>query len=152
MKNIYFFIGIVLIIIIGALIPKTVAHGPELSQPAQAVEMLSHQQKVWLGALEWCESRGVHEAVNPNDKDNTPSYYSFQFKPGTFKDFGIKYNLVPADVADEEVMELMESYELTYKIMEHMVIDEEITNKQWRDSLFPGCIKKLGTPPRNIHS
>lgn len=112
------------------------------------VEIITHRQKVWLGALEWCESRGVGEAINKVDKDGTPSYYWLQFKPGTFRGYGEKYGLIEKGKSTEQIMELMKSYELTIAIMENMIADPTITDKQWRYSLFPGCTAKLGTPPR----
>lgn len=112
------------------------------------VEIITHRQKVWLGALEWCESQGHGDAINKVDKDGTPSYYWLQFKPGTFRGYGEKYLLIEKGKSDEEIMELMKNYELTIDIMEHMIADPEITAKQWRYSLFPGCTAKLGTPPR----
>jgi len=121
----------------------------ELAAPEQETKiiLLSHPQEVWLYALEWCESRGVITSVNPNDKDNTPSYYSHQFKPGTFKSFGEKYGLIEKGKTDEEIKLLMKDYDLTIKIMQQMILDKDITAHEWRYSLFPGCIKKLGLPP-----
>lgn len=110
---------------------------------------LTHRQKVWLGALEWCECKGVGTAINQVDKDGTPSYYWFQFKPGTFRGYGEQYGLIEKGKTDAEIMELMKNYELTYAIMEQMVLDENISNKQWRYSLFPDCVAKNGPPPRN---
>lgn len=131
-------------------IAAKLAKNPVMVEPLEEpyIDPLTHQQRVWLGALEWCESKGVHTAVNPNDKDNTPSYYSFQFKPGTFRGYGEKYGLIEIGLANDEIMEQMKSYEITYKIMEQMILDTDITAKQWRYQLFPGCTAKLGTPPR----
>jgi len=114
----------------------------------ETIDPLTHEQRVWLGALEWCESRGKTGAVKPKDRDNTPSYYSFQFKPGTFVQYGEKYGLIQPELKEGEIMELMKNYTITYKIMERMVLDTDITNKQWRNQLFPECVAKLGTPPR----
>lgn len=107
--------------------------------------LLSHSQEVWLHALEWCESRGVVTAVNPKDLDNTPSYYSFQFKPGTFKGFGLQYGVLKKEEVDtkEELMEKLKDYELQKAIVTQMILDPKTS---WYTQ-FPGCVKKLGKPP-----
>lgn len=99
---------------------------------------VTHAQAVWISALEWCESRGRPTAVNAKDRDGTPSYYSFQFKPSTFQAMKIRYGI-------EGVIESQEDQQ---KILEAMVLDTKITNNEWRYSLFPGCVAKLGLPPR----
>lgn len=119
----------------------------EVIKEVEKKDPLSHQQRVWMGALEWCESHGT-DVTNPNDKDNTPSYYWFQFKPGTFRTYGEKYGLIPKGKTDAQIMKLMKNYDLTAKIMEQMILDKTISAKTWSKSLFPGCIKKLGLPPK----
>lgn len=121
----------------------------EPPSPVKAwVDPLSHAQRVWLGALEWCESKGNGEAINKVDRDGTPSYYWYQFKPGTFRGFAEKYGLIEKGKTDAEIAVLMKSYELTNAMMEQMILDPTITAKTWRYQLFPGCTEKLGTPPR----
>lgn len=129
------------------IVTKTVESKKAEPVPEPA-PLLTHEQMVWVHALQWCESHGDGEAINKVDKDGTPSYYWYQFKPGTFKGYGEKYLLIETGKSNEEIMELMQNYELTYSIMERMVADPTITAKQWRYSLFPGCTAKLGTPPR----
>ena len=94
---------------------------------------LTHQQRAWLGALEWCESRGNPEAVNPKDRDNTPSYGILQFKPGTLANYkqvyGIEGKLMDADTQEA--------------VVEQMIIKGGINWKQQ----FSDCVKKLGKPP-----
>lgn len=107
-------------------------------EPA-SVSLLSHQQEVWSYVLEWCESRGKVDAVNPEDRDGTPSYYAFQFKPETFAGFSQQYG-IEGDIAD---------YAAQRAIVEHMILDASITPKMWRGTLFPDCVKKYGAPPRS---
>jgi hypothetical protein len=107
--------------------------------------ILSHRQKIWLGALEWCESRGDAEAINPKDKDGTPSYYSFQFKPKTFIYYVEKYGVVPGGLTDQNILERMKDYGTTKLIVANMILDPKV---KWEVE-FPGCIKKLGRPPKN---
>ena len=105
-------------------------------------ETLTHAQEVWIYALEWCESNGLPTAINELDLDGTPSYYSFQFKPGTFKSFG-KIYLGLEIKTESELMELLKSYDLQRAIVERMVLDP---TTQW-ERQFPGCVRKLGRPP-----
>ena len=97
---------------------------------------LNHQQGVWLGALEWCESRGIKTAINPNDNDGTASYYSFQFKPSTFAHLAQKY-AVQGKISD---------YEAQKEIVKRMITDKSVNLAKQ----FPGCVKKLGLPPRDL--
>lgn len=107
---------------------------------AQELPRLTHQQQVWLNALEWCESQGITTAINQNDVDGTPSFYSFQFKPDTFRGFAVKYGLKRAEIS---------VYGDQIEIMTNMLNDPDITPKQWKYSLFPDCIQhKIGLPPR----
>ena len=106
---------------------------------------LTHAQEVYIKALEWCESRGVMTAINPNDRDNTPSYYSWQWKPDTFKYFGIKYGIISQNILDKDVRIKMADYETEKLVIEAMV--EHRSEIKWSQQ-FPDCTKKLGNPPR----
>lgn len=104
---------------------------------------LNHEQEVWLHALEWCESSGIPSKINKKDVDGTPSYYSFQFKPSTFKAFGIKYGLFDREITDEEVKLRLGDYELQKKVVSFMINDRKVI---WRRE-FPDCVRRLGPPP-----
>lgn len=106
---------------------------------------LTHEQEVWLHALEWCESRGIQTAINPKDLDGTPSYYSFQFKPSTFKMYGVKYGVFSRLITDEKITEKLSDYKLQKKIVSLMIGDEKVN---WRRE-FPDCVRKLGFPPKS---
>ena len=106
--------------------------------------ILTHQQDVWRSALEWCESRGVKNAINPKDKDGTASYYSWQFKPSTFKAFGIKYGVLPKETTNAQIPELIKDYQLQKDIVGYMILDK---STRWEQQ-FPDCVKKkIGRPP-----
>lgn len=109
-----------------------------------AYDSLTHQQKVWISALEWCESNGIYEAINPNDLDNTPSYYSFQFKPSTFKQYGEKYGVIEKGLSNDEVFQKMKSHELQREIVSYMLNDQSVK----LHNQFPACVRKLGLPKR----
>lgn len=147
MKNIYKLV--IAVIAIELLITLSVVYFKKKEpEPVEVVQVdpLTHRQRVWLGALEWCESQGHTSAVNPNDNDGTPSYYSFQFKPGTYRGFGERYGLVAENLTEKEILAQMTDYKLTVAIMERMLTDKSISTKEWRRQ-FPGCIAKLGLPP-----
>lgn len=111
-----------------------------------AYDSLTHQQQVWVNALEWCESRGKKEAINPNDVDNTPSYYSFQFKPSTFKQYGEKYGVIEKNLEEEELKNLLKDHFLQREIVSHMLGDKTINFR----NQFPACVKSLGLPTRTF--
>ena len=96
---------------------------------------LSYAQKAWLGSLEWCESRGQPDAVNPEDSDGTPSYGILQFKPSTFDEFAKRYGIATTTgYMDPEVQE---------EIVTQMILRGDVN---WSRQ-FPACTKKLGYPP-----
>ena len=97
---------------------------------------LTHQQEVWLYSLEWCESRGNAEAINPKDLDGTPSYGAYQFKPSTLEMFAKKYGVATTTLMD---------YETQRAVVEQMVLHRD--EIKWENQ-FPGCVKKLGRPPK----
>lgn len=113
--------------------------------PEEVKPIVTHAQDVWISALEWCESKGVEEAINPKDRDGTKSFYSFQFKPGTFRSYGEKYGVIKKGLSEEKIRELMKSQELQRKIVENMINDKSV---RWAQQ-FPDCVKnKIGYPPK----
>lgn len=100
-------------------------------------DILSFRQRAWLGALQWCESRGNPKALNANDRDNTPSYGILQFKPGTFYGFGKLYGIDTKAGYNDPTTQI--------KIVEQMIIRNDV---KWSQQ-FPDCTKQLGVPPRN---
>ena len=95
---------------------------------------LDHEQKAWVGALEFCESRGNPKAINPKDRDGTASLGILQFKKSSFayfeKKYGIKGDLMNADTQEA--------------IVTQMILKGGIN---WHQQ-FPDCTAKLGTPPK----
>lgn len=112
------------------------------SQPDEKHEVvptLTHAQQVWKGALEWCESRGKIGAVNPKDRDGTPSYGSFQFKPSTLQYYAEKYN-VPTATSTMD-------YATQSAVVDQMILHRAEIDWSWQ---FPDCVKRLGYPPRGV--
>lgn len=136
------------VILILILTARTATSTTKVSEPEEIKlppkPVLTHQQEVWRSALEWCESRGVKEAINPKDKDSTPSYYSWQFKPSTFKNLGILYGVLPKETTNEQIPELLKDYQLQKDIVGFMITDK---GTKWEQQ-FPDCVKrKIGRPP-----
>ena len=94
---------------------------------------LTHQQKAWMGTMEWCESNGDPTRINPKDKDNTPSYGILQFKPGTFE-WAKKHYQTTGKLMDPEAQEA---------VFTQMILKNDIN---WHQQ-FPDCVKKYGKPP-----
>ncbi len=137
------------VILILILTARTASSTIKVSEPEEIKlplkPILTHQQEIWLSALEWCESRGVKSAINPKDKDGTASYYSWQFKPSTFKNLGILYGVLPKETTDKQIPELLKDYQLQKDIVGFMILDKT-TN--WSQQ-FPDCTKnKIGRPPK----
>lgn len=104
---------------------------------ATSTPTLSRPQKAWLGALEWCESRGQPGAINPKDLDNTPSYGLLQFKPETFITFAKLYGITSTSTMDADAQEA---------IVTQMILRGGVN---WHQQ-FPDCVKRLGLPPVSV--
>lgn len=100
-------------------------------------DILTKRQRAWIHALAWCESRYNDNAINKVDRDGTPSYGRYQFKPATFTYFMKKYDLgTSTNYMDGDLQE---------KIVEQMIIRNDV---EWSNQ-FPDCVKRNGVPPRN---
>lgn len=119
-------------------------YAEKAGRPEEVAEIVTHAQDTWERALEWCESRGLLEAVNPNDLDGTPSWYSWQWKPETFKSYGEKYLVIEPGLDAKTIKERMKQYKTQKLILDNMVNDPAI---KWEHE-FPGCVKKIGRPPK----
>ena len=96
--------------------------------------LVTRAQASWLDRLVACESGGDVHAINPKDRDGTPSYGLLQFKPSTFAYFSKAYGISSADYMDPVAQRL---------IVEHMMHDRTV---DWHQQ-FPACVDKLGLPP-----
>lgn len=114
----------------------------EIPEPPDPT-LLTHAQEIWISALEWCESRGNPAAINWNDTDGRPAYYSYQFKRPSFRSFGEAYGLLETGLSDSDLMVLMEDTALQRSIVRRMMTDVSVNMR----TQFPGCIKLLGMPP-----
>ena len=136
---------LILLLLLALCIPTKV-YSYRVVPPTQIEEKtLTHQQMVWVHALEWCESRGNPDAINAVDLDGTPSYGSWQFKPSTLLYFGHMYGVLPSDLGESNVMDFIMNRDVQFAVLEQMILDRE--NIRW-DRQFPWCVEKLGYPPR----
>jgi len=94
----------------------------------------SPKQEEWIKKLEICESSGNPKAINPKDRDGTPSYGSFQFKPSTFDMYSKRYGTLG------KLMDRKSQYEIVVRMMDDPAV-------RWQNE-FPDCVRKLGTPPK----
>lgn len=96
---------------------------------------LAARQEAWLAVLVKCESRGDPGAVNPKDRDGTPSYGLLQFKPSTFEMFSRAYGIgTPTDYMDPQAQR-----EIVLRMMGDRTVD-------WHRQ-FPVCVQLHGLPP-----
>lgn len=130
------------------IVPADLVFSPDSTDSTKQNSKLSHQQDVWISALEWCESSGT-SAVNEHDLDGTPSYFYFQFKPDTFKEYATQYGVLLPGSDNTVLITALQSYYLQHEVVEQMVLDSSISYDKWANELFPGCIKKIGYPPRS---
>lgn len=106
---------------------------PEAPKP-EIRPVLAEDRATWLEALIQCESNGRPEAVNPKDRDGTPSYGLLQFKPSTFAFFSKAYG-IEGELMDPEAQKA---------IVIRMMDDKSVL---WENQ-FPACVRKLGRPPQ----
>jgi hypothetical protein len=105
---------------------------------------LTPEQDAWIDDLQVCESRGDPTQVNWHDRDGTPSYYAFQFKPPTFRSFGEAYRVIPRGLSHAELMEALKRTDLQRAIVAHMIHDPSVV---WARQ-FPDCTQVyIGMPP-----
>lgn len=112
--------------------------------PKPKAYALSAEQEAWIDDLQYCESRNNPAAINHHDRDGTPSYYAFQFKPGTFRSFGEAYRVIPKGLSHDELMEAIKRTDLQRAIVARMITDPSI---RWSQQ-FPDCTQiYIGLPP-----
>lgn len=115
-------------------VTKTEAKVEEAPKQIPEVKLQTTTREQWLADLIACESRGNPEAINPKDRDGTPSYGLLQFKPSTFEMFSKAYK-IEGELMDPEAQKA---------IVRRMMDDKSVV---WENQ-FPACVRKLGRPPQ----
>lgn len=91
-----------------------------------------------IDKMKICESGDNAMAVNPCDKDFTPSYGCLQFKPDTLKGYTKKYNLADISVwEDVDTMNWIYDCEFQTTIFKNMLDDPDVV---WTRE-FPDCYR-----------
>jgi hypothetical protein len=111
--------------------PITTAH---LEEPKKVLLKQPATREQWLTDLEICESGGNPNALNPVDRDGTPSHGLLQFKDTTFEMYRVRYSMGEVELYDPEAQRLMVRF---------MMDDDAV---RWEQE-FPDCVRKLGRPP-----
>ena len=93
----------------------------------------------YLVALRWCESRFDDSAINPDDSDHTPSWGRYQYKIGTFLNFGKEYDVIP----DTANLTWARKNIMNGELQEHITVGM-IENGVKLSGQFPACHKKFG--------
>lgn len=118
-----------------------------ISQVGKFLYTPTEKELVWRYVLEWCESRGNNNAINPNDLDNTPSYGVFQFKPETLKHYLYRYEIISPEILDTfetaDFINLSFDREIMYEVLNRMIGEKDKIN--WKKE-FPYCVEKFGKP------
>lgn len=106
----------------------------ELAEPLPLpIIIWDEARENWLNQLIHCESGGNPNALNPLDRDGTPSHGILQFKDTTFAMYADRYGIV-ADLYDAEAQ----------KQMVRFMMDDPLV--RW-ETEFPACVNRLGRPP-----
>lgn len=123
---------------------------PELTKAAfdlvtlQRLKGATSTPENWLLALEWCESNGDNTAINAIDLDGTASYYAYQFKPATFRNYAEKYGVIERGLSHRDLMDQLKDFEQTRATVRGMMADPSV---RW-ETQFPACVTKyIGRPP-----
>lgn len=106
----------------------------------------TYQQEVWRSALQWHESHGDKNALNPKDKNGLPSKGCFQFQDKTFRHYIEKYELLNLiDLDETDWLNWIWDCDLQTEIVNRMLSDKDVA---WEQE-FPDVVKnKIGLPPK----
>jgi hypothetical protein len=93
-----------------------------------------------LSDLIECESKWNPNAINPKDRDGTPSYGLLQFKPGTLYSEAKRYGILE-DIERGEIMNLIYDPQVQIDVAIEMIKHNLHSEKFWLQQ-FPGCFLK----------
>ena len=113
------------------ILPKnSVVKPAEIQVEAKQTAPEKTEREAWLEKLIACESGGRPEAINPKDRDGTPSYGLLQFKPDTFAGYLKKY-LLQGELMDPEkqkqiVRLMMDDKDVVWETLHRIVTGKQI--------------------------
>ena len=131
--------------IISLVAAATFVQQPATSQK-QLVEPLIPENQVSttttaiLRDLRACESQGRDSAINPKDRDLTPSWGRYQFKPSTLYGWGKQYGTI-TDMEPAEIMNVIMDGDLQERTLIEVLKDHQ-KDKRWWNQQFPDCGNK----------
>jgi len=108
----------------------------ELKEIEQKIE--SYYEDLFKKIVQ-CESSGKILAINPRDKDGTASFGILQWKPETFKEYGVKYGVIGEKASWDLIMTKIFDYQTNKYLFIQIIKNEPEKIKK----LWPNCSKKL---------
>ena len=84
--------------------------------------VLTHQQEVYIHAIEFCESHGK-ENIKIMDSNNRYSYGVLMFQVETFLREGKKYGIIDEDTTSKQGEKLIYNVDLQEKIAHQMLLN-----------------------------
>jgi hypothetical protein len=131
-------LGLVLMALLGGglwVFTKRADNGVYVERDGLGTEIVRYaptKVRELVDGLEVCESRGDEKAINWVDRDGTASFGCLQFKPTTFKRYGLKYGFFGEKVGDDWLMTKIFDCELQKQIGMRMIEDKEVDkNNEW---------------------
>jgi hypothetical protein len=88
-----------------------------------------------------CESSNKSLTINPKDKDGTASYSYAQWKPETFKIFGVKYGILGEKADWNYIMTIIWNREVNKYLVVKILENEDMVIIK---NLWGNCIRKIG--------
>jgi hypothetical protein len=88
-----------------------------------------------------CESSNRPLTINPKDRDGTASYSYAQWKPETFKIFGVKYGILGEKADWNYIMTIIWNREINKYLVVKILENEDMATIK---RLWGNCIRKIG--------
>ena len=96
-----------------------------------------HSKQDFIDFLIQCESGGNDKAINPRDRDGSPSWGLLQFKPDTLYKYVKRYSILPS-IESQEIMNVIFDGELQVRVLKEMLEDPAV---DWYRE-FPDCYRR----------
>jgi len=116
--------------------------GKKVRESGADLSALSDAQRAWMQHLAMCESSNDPTRINKVDRDGTPSYGLFQFKPDTLIAFSRAYLTIFID--DDNVLAAIMDRSVQEATLREMILHRSAID--WSQQ-FPDCVKRYGPPP-----
>jgi len=134
-------IAFLAILYVGYLLGQKGQIKVNFSNSLDEVTILTTEQQVdeLIEKLAKCESSNNPRAVNFKDRDGTASFGYLQFKPESFKYYGVKYGFIGENASWDYIMTIIWDKEMQVRIAKRMIDDKKVDpQREW-----PLCWKKI---------